>query len=149
MVKLLPWPWATWYWTWLTWLPTWPNLALSALSLINLDLAWRYNWTGQHTTPPYQKTFQRWHSYSLTAQIFKGRNWIDTVIKPINYPPWAWPWSRQSCFSIKSVLQRKPTWSLTWLTWSPTWPILALADLVTNLTKPSPDLDKSGPCLTL
>ena len=43
---------------------------------------------------------------------------------------WPWPWS---------------TWSLTFLTWSPTWPNLPLADLVTNLTKPSLNLDKSGP----
>merc|ERR1719282_1837631 len=33
-------------------------------------------------------------------------------------------------------------WSLTWSTWSPTWPNLALANLVTNLTKPSLDLGK-------
>ena len=33
-------------------------------------------------------------------------------------------------------------WSLTWSTWSPTWPNLAQANLVTNLTKPSLDLGK-------
>ena len=38
---------------------------------------------------------------------------------------------------------------LTWPNWSPTWQNLALADLVTNLTKPCLDLDKSGPGLTL
>ena len=40
---------------------------------------------------------------------------------------WPWPW---------------PTRSLTWLTWSPTQPNIALIDLVTNLTKPSLDLGK-------
>ena len=39
--------------------------------------------------------------------------------------------------------------ALTWLNWSPTWPNLALIDLVTKLTKLSLNLDKSGPGLTL
>ena len=38
---------------------------------------------------------------------------------------------------------------LGWSTWSPTWPNLALDDLVTNLTKLPLKLDKSGPVLTL
>ena len=58
----------------------------------------------------------------------------DQVLAEILSSSWPWPW---------------PTWSLTFLTWSPTWPNLALADLVTNLTKPSLNLDKSGPGLTL
>ena len=40
-----------------------------------------------HPTPPANfSKLETWNSYSLTAQNFKGENWIDTIIKQATPP---------------------------------------------------------------
>ena len=87
-----PRPWPTWSLTFLTWLPTWPNLALADLVTNLTKLSLNLDKSGpevdtiikQTTPPPPPLNFSKvetWPAYSLTTQNFKGKNWIDTIIK--------------------------------------------------------------------